>query len=172
MKTNDRGYVLGLDAEAIEKLKSRMFFPMNDVIGFLSLAIVRAAAEGRARGETQQDNVQVADTALVVITGMYPALIEAIELVEEDLLKDPEQSAICVACKHEDKEGKAQCPGVLQRGDLLENLVGSALRIGMITILEASMQEVYGEHPAVPKESSVFDFFAPVLRTITDPNQK
>jgi hypothetical protein len=166
MKTplvNEAGYVNEKDADPVKELtKSRLFFPLEDAINFLAVALLKAEKNGRDKVPPEPEP----STRLVVTaTGLMDEVLDGIAEVENEVLTYC--ASTCVECKAENNPATKDCPGLTHKGDLVQNIVGAALRIGMITLLKVCRAQIQVDNPEI-KESSAFELFTPALRDILD----
>ena len=137
LEIDDKGRITGLDPVVG---KSRLYMPEEDVLQFLMSALVDSVRHSQERAPSTTEEVEMADTMVAMPTGLYAGLIDAIDRIEEAMLNTSDVS--CSDCDFHDANLPTyrRCPGVLKKGDLLQNIVGAALRVGMSVLLREAVK--------------------------------
>ncbi len=161
---DEEGFVHGVD---LEDTKKRLFFPVGDALHWVLAAVIAGAKKKHEEGFpiNADEPQELSDRVVVVPTGLYDDLIDRLQDLEDEFLVNRKGS--CAECKarREDVPEVVACPGIMKKGDVVRNVVGAALRLGLITLLEQVTIELNAGGQSY-KESSAYDMFTPALRAI------
>lgn len=148
--------------KASEDARERFKYPTQEAIAFLAKAMNEAE---KVYKERPQGELVFSTETISVPVPLADPVVQALRKVNADMLKATE---LCDRCRAEQEEaGLPCCPGVYDADDLLKNIVACALRVGMLGLLEAVLS--LEEDNSYGRQSSVQEFFGPVLSQITDP---